>query len=627
MSISLKSNISSSNVQRRLAQSAARLSTSFERLSSGMRINKAADDAAGLAIADGLKTDSRVFNQGVRNLNDGISLLNVADSAVDSLSNIVIRIRELSEQSANGTLSNTQRQALDEEAQALVSEFSRIAATTSVNNLNLLDGSLTSLSLQGGYGEEAAITEDLLLQGKSDASFSAPTSFATSSGPRDIILKDFNGDGELDFATADAGGNTISIALGVGDGTFGAATSFNVGTSPYALSTGDYDKDGNLDIVTADSGGNSFSIVLGNGDGSFSSATSFSVQNNPQGIAVGDLDQDGSLDIIVANQGSGTLTYAIGDGSGDFGNFDSSTSPGGTPTDLLLADFDGDNVLDYAVVNGGAQITTGIGVGLGNPGFGSPTVHTVSGTGGATADGIAAADVNNDGNIDLISGSSEGAVGILLGNGDGTFLAASTFATGGTPTAVAVTDFDGDGKLDIVTANSAQGTISVLSGNNDGTFTLTATQSAGTTPLAVAIGDLNLDGAPDINVANNSTNKVSVITTDNSTSLDITVLPSFSLATQTQAKAAMTILDSKLEQLGLQKGQIGAFQSRVNSAVNALQISSVNVNTAESRIRDVDVANETARLLKQNILQQSASSILAQANQLPALVLSLLETG
>src|SRR4051812_31159725 len=117
--IRLLTNTASLNAQRQLTKSTASLSRSFERLSSGLRINRPSDDAAGLAISAGLDIDARVFTQGVRNVNDGISLLNIAEGALDELSNVVLRLRELATQSANGALASQQRSALDQEAQDL----------------------------------------------------------------------------------------------------------------------------------------------------------------------------------------------------------------------------------------------------------------------------------------------------------------------------------------------------------------------------------------------------------------------------------------------------------------------------------------------------------------------------
>jgi flagellin-like hook-associated protein FlgL len=124
-SITINSNLASLNTQRRLGENSKALEQCYTRLSSGMRINRASDDAAGLAVSESLNVDAKVFTQGIRNLNDGISLTNIAEGALHELSTITIRQRELATQAANGTLSLVQRQALNQEANALVSEFNR----------------------------------------------------------------------------------------------------------------------------------------------------------------------------------------------------------------------------------------------------------------------------------------------------------------------------------------------------------------------------------------------------------------------------------------------------------------------------------------------------------------------
>lgn len=150
--ITINTNINSLNTQRRLGQHTSELRSSFERLSSGLRIDRASDDAAGLSVSSLLNADRRVLNQGVRNINDGISYLNVAESAITELSGIVTRVQELAEQSANGTIGDTQRKALQDEVTSLQSEYNRIIATTSFNGNQLLTGENTRTILQGGYG-------------------------------------------------------------------------------------------------------------------------------------------------------------------------------------------------------------------------------------------------------------------------------------------------------------------------------------------------------------------------------------------------------------------------------------------------------------------------------------------
>jgi flagellin len=140
MSINIRTNVPSLSAQRNLANSSGRLNQAFERLSSGLRINRASDDAAGLAIAEALKADARVATVGIRNANDGVSIINIADQAIAQISNVLSRLSELAQQSANGVYANTQRSALNNEFQALTSEIERIAFTTTFNGLRLLSG-------------------------------------------------------------------------------------------------------------------------------------------------------------------------------------------------------------------------------------------------------------------------------------------------------------------------------------------------------------------------------------------------------------------------------------------------------------------------------------------------------
>ncbi|NLF25704.1 MAG: flagellin FliC [Deltaproteobacteria bacterium] len=140
MTINIRTNVPSLVSQRNLDSSTSRLQTSYERLSSGLRINHARDDAAGLAIAENLKSDSKVATVAIRNASDGISIISIADQAIGQITNVLSRLAELAEQSANGVFSNVQRSALQNEFNALTSEIERIAITTEFNGLRLLSG-------------------------------------------------------------------------------------------------------------------------------------------------------------------------------------------------------------------------------------------------------------------------------------------------------------------------------------------------------------------------------------------------------------------------------------------------------------------------------------------------------
>ncbi len=158
MAVTLGTNVASLGAQRKLGDTTGRLSTVFERLSSGQRINKASDDAAGLAIADSLRTDARLYSTAQRNINDGISLINIVTGTISNQKSILIRLSELAEQSANGVYSDDQREALNAEYQALVREFGRLGEAAEFNGQEVL---------LAGRGDNA---EQILLQAGIDGS-------------------------------------------------------------------------------------------------------------------------------------------------------------------------------------------------------------------------------------------------------------------------------------------------------------------------------------------------------------------------------------------------------------------------------------------------------------------------
>jgi flagellin-like hook-associated protein FlgL len=266
-SITINSNQASLTAQRRLGQSTASLQQSYTRLSSGLRINNASDDAAGLAIASSLSVDALVFTQGVRNLNDSVSLLNIAEGALTDLSSITIRLRELATQSANGTLALVQRSAMDDEADALVDEFNRIVASTKFNSSTILSAASTHTT-QAGYGSGGQLSFALAAQlsrAVGDGSFTAANSVAAGTYFYTLELYDFNRDGSLDLALPSDDG--VLIQLGNGNGTFKQIITYaSNGSSLNDLEISDFDGDGIADIVASTNSDDAVFFFHGNGN-------------------------------------------------------------------------------------------------------------------------------------------------------------------------------------------------------------------------------------------------------------------------------------------------------------------------------------------------------------------------
>jgi len=354
--ITLGTNIASLGAQRKLADTSNRISTVFERLSSGQRINRASDDAAGLAIASTLNSSTRVFTQAARNLSDGVSALTIADSAIANLQEIVTRQTELAAQAANGVYSTAQRAALNNEAQALYQEYARITATTSFNGINLLNGSTSGIRLQAGYGNNGSLNADYFAVGAGTAGGTSDAGTTSDSTVNfgatftnyitaGFLFGDLNNDGRQDIVAISAGGDnsaadlyySVDVFLGKASGGYStpdatAAESFFLpGNLVSATITGalvDAGSDGDLDIRLQLRAADDFAGLatyeqeqlvnntVQNG-GVFSLVTTFGNNNTSSGGALSagganlkDLNGDGFNDDII-NNGNGTFTIRI----------------------------------------------------------------------------------------------------------------------------------------------------------------------------------------------------------------------------------------------------------------------------------------------------------------------------
>lgn len=350
-------------------------------------------------------------------------------------------------------------------------------------------------------------------------SFSPAVDYPVGVNPIHVVSADFNSDGRLDLATDNA---SVSVMLGNADGTFQAAQNTPGGTS---LAVGDFNDDGKLDLATADS------VRLGNGNGTFQAPTSIGIDIDsiPDSVAVGDFNADGKLDLGVTSnvyypghQGYygwywghyvGRANVLLGRGDGSFSAPHTTSLGFMSLAPPVLADFNADGNLDFATTgfeygyDGKVIVLLGTGTGaLGTPNYFSSAYPATS---------VAAGDVNGDGDVDLVT-ANEGYcnMGVLLGTGAGSFAAAQFYPAGGSPYAVALSDFNGDGKVDLLTTNWVEDAVGVLLGAGDGTFRPPVSIAAGDGPLGVAVGDFNGDGRLDLATANHYSNNVSVLLSD-----------------------------------------------------------------------------------------------------------------
>ena len=466
MAITVNTNVTSMGAQKNLNKSNSALQTSMERLSSGLRINSAKDDAAGLQISNRMSSQINGLDVAMRNANDGISIAQTAEGAMQESTNILQRMRDLSLQSANGSNSSDDRAAMQKEISALQTELTRIADTTSFGGLKLLDGSFGTKSFQVGSNANETISVSL-----------------------------------GNVAANKLGNNAIS----------GAGTKFGA-EAATALAFAN----------TADA--------------------TFSVNGKTVGVAAG--DSAATLADKINSSGSGVkaeasvTTTLSGLGASDTGTF-SIVNKDGTKDSYDLAAYKGDS----------AALATD----LGKAGY----------------------SVSHDKDTGVISITAKDVSGVEV-----TGYAGGTAQLGGQAASAA---------------------------NASKSATLTLSSADKFTVKGTAVNEL-LGGGVAATGGASSLNAVSKIDINSADG----------------AQSALAVIDAAIAGIDSQRADLGAVQNRLSYTVNNLGNIQTNVSDARSRIMDVDFAKETAQMTKQQILSQSSSAMLAQANQIPQVALSLL---
>ena len=327
------------------------------------------------------------------------------------------------------------------------------------------------------------------------------------------MTKDFNGDGKLDIATANHYGNSISILLGNGDGTFKTNVDYETDFLDDSIAVGDFNGDGKLDLAVGTDVG-TVDVLLGNGDGTFQPFLSFGPGRNLAfvSLTVADVNRDGKADLAAANP-NGTA-IAIGNGDGTFEPI-LYYAAGGQPGSIITADINGDGNLDLAVANQECTSnpcnsgTVSVVLGNGDGTFISRNTYlTATGPGSVTD-----ADLNGDGILDLVTANGGGGntVSVYLGKGHGEFSPYVEYPAGANPYSVIAADLRANGRRDLAVANAFSNTVSILLSNGDGTLQNPVQYAVGTDPTSIAIGDFNGDGKLDMAVTTLYPSVVSIL--------------------------------------------------------------------------------------------------------------------
>jgi len=444
-------------------------------------------------------------------------------------------------------------------------------------------------------------------------------------------LADVNEDGNLDLISTSSGGAAaVNVSLGNGDGTFGTSTAYTTsltGSGPLAVN--DFNGDGNLDLLVMRAGNLTnaaaeASIRLGNGDGTFAAATTWSTRAsntnyNNREISVGDLDNDGDLDFVYTGSQlmTGTVYYEVqlNNGNGTFaaGTTIQTEASFGAGSSITLGDVNNDGNLDVGYGSSENDLVY-VKLGNGNGTFGTAASYSA---GTNPGEGVQFADLNRDGYLDLIVANDDNNVVVKPGNGDGTF---------GTGRAYSVKindlktgDMNGDGFSDVY--GGANGHIYVLFGNGDGSLgEAIDTSGAGAATNNIDAGDINGDGALDIMMVGDDTVYTFLANTQS-----VTTMGYLNILTADDALIEIDNLVEVAERVQKELGSIGSSQSRLGSVIRVLQERRDQGLAAESRITDIDYAEETAEIVKLQILQDASSALFAQANVIPQVALALLK--
>ena len=742
MALAINTNIASLNAQRNLGKTQGALTKSLERLSSGLRINSAKDDSAGLAIANRMSSQIRGLNQAVRNANDGISLSQTAEGALQESTNILQRMRELAVQSANDTNSASDRASLQAEVNQLKSELTRIAETTTFNGKALLEGTLTNAQFQVGANANETISLSIASAKAVDVGSNA-LSTTNAKGLEAAISQSFitTGGGENGSSGAMAADTAAAITAtnGLTGEVLTITNAYDDSTQEVTIVAGENLGDtakaiASLDALTGVkatgfnkvvlSGGVDTTTLLINGDqvsagtidltSASDIATAINADGNQQ--TLGNFAKVVGSNVEVYNQTGKDIVIEIDGGVGG-----SELTATGMDTTARVLNTDGaDAGDDAAAFAGSMNIVLEQGYSLASSGNNllfagaADATEAVDATGGYT-DGTAGTAVGEqilsivgpEGSSDASIAANSSAAGVATAIND---VAATTGVTAKAKTEATLSGLSADGTITFALTGSNTNAVTIsatvttgdltalaaavndatgqtgitaeLSGSNNQivlkqssganieieNFTHSAAVDAATTATGDGIG-VDYEGTnQSINITGNEGVAVSLYDGGSETNLDSTVIggevtfsasaafnitsdiaatdaggsifsgiasssntstlsdiSSVNISTVDGSASAIEAIDGALSQIDTMRGELGAVQNRFETTISNLQNVSENISAARSRIMDADFAVETAALTKAQILQQAGVAMLAQANQLPQTVLSLLQ--
>jgi flagellin len=683
----INTNIGSLNAQYNLGQSQNSLQTALQRLSSGLRVNSAQDDAAGFAIANRMGAQVASVNQAVRNANDGISLAQTANSGMNTISNDLQTLRQLAVQSANASNSSLDRQSIQTQVNQILADINTVATSTQFNGVSLLDGTFTAQNFQVGANQGQTITvanlgnaktsaigsssaadvgavgnsnalssADLIVNGVSIGGSSASsdglsfTSNASSGIAKAAAINAVSAQtgvtatANATVATADLGtGNAMSqianasadnitingvqIAISVGSNATTSANRQSVvaAINSYSSLTG---------VVASDTGNDNTGVTLTATDGRNIHLVS-TLGNNATGLGTGTKDYYGGYTL------SSTQTITVASGAGTLsqsglvaGSYSAQTAAATTANSTTNANLTSINAGDFTI--------NGVSIGA-SSGFDNASTAAAGESALAKAGAINAVSAKT-GVMATASNVVTGAAMTAANTVSGTITinnVAINVSVGATSTALnrqsvvsAINAVQGrTGVVAVDTGSDASGVQLVAADgrNVDLSYTTVAQADIGLATTATTYaGSVALSSTSTITIGSGST----VNSIYNSLGLNAgtygagrtgQALSTIDLTSAKSASSALTAIDNSINAINGFSATLGAIQNRFSSTVSNLQVYSNNLQSARSRITDADFAAETAALSRAQVLQQAGTAMLAQANALPQQVLTLLK--
>jgi len=587
-------NISALNTYRNLTSVNNALQKSLERLSSGLRINRAADDAAGLAISEKMRGQIRGLAQAIRNAQDAISLIQTAEGGLNETHSILQRMRELAVQAASETTTDTDRAEIQKEINQLISELNRIANSTEFNTKKLLNGQAGAVA-------------------------SPQNGVAGVSGTNTIKV----GAGTYSTSNTNVSSTDLQAAVSVTAGVDTKAGVYQVVVQQNATSA----KISAVALSSSPAAGtltiNGYSVTIASGDTFATVKTKINNITGQTGVeatytapTVG-LATNNIATAITAYQGlDPTAKYQLKyDSNAKTLALQKSTDGGTTYTDV-------GNTVNVSTWPSSQTITLG------------SAEESVTVTLAASAPGTDATDAINitAGGLTLTTVNSGSAATINVSGSNALLRSLGLVAASDTSTSVlSAAGTDAQGTIDGRTAVGVGNTLTL----NDNT--------SGANGLTVKLLNVNLDadgdgiwGTLSFDAAVDVTGRVTLqIGANNSEEqrLDLDIgdmratalgVDTISVLTAADALRAVTNIDAAISTVSSERAKLGAYQNRLEHTINNLSVAKENLTAAESRIRDLDMAEEMMVFTRNQIISQAATAMLAQANQVPAIVLQLL---